>query len=232
MSNITQAPDDLGTKRVVENGEKRDITVVKQKGLGVRDLMLAAILLAVGQVLKSTIGTAIAAATGGAIKPNFIIAMYCLAILLIRPGFLEAAIIGLLAGAINQIMPATPLVNFGSELVGALVICVIVKISLSRKNDAIVTGEDELQQQKSSKALKILKSVGVTLVGTFVATLASGFTFVGLQYLLLGVKVGGKVVSLPDGYLAIFMGVIFGTAAINAVIVQVLYPALKRVLKK
>jgi hypothetical protein len=38
-------------------------------------------------------------------KPNFIIAMYCLAILLIRPKFIEAIIIGVLAGALCQVFP-------------------------------------------------------------------------------------------------------------------------------
>ena len=37
--------------------------------------------------------------------PNFIIAMYCLSILIIRPKFKEAAVIGLLAGAICQFFP-------------------------------------------------------------------------------------------------------------------------------
>ncbi|MDR1409316.1 MAG: hypothetical protein LBJ12_03405 [Oscillospiraceae bacterium] len=208
---------DHTTNTTAVNGEKRVVVAEKSKGLSVRDLMLAAILLAAGQVLKVTVGTAIASATGGAIKPNFIIAMYCLAILLIRPNFPEAAIIGILAGAVNQIMPATPLINFGSELVGAIVICLIVMIPLEKtKMPAPLTG--------------FLK----TTPGTFIATLTSGFTFVALQYLLLGVKLPGaqKPISLPDGYLVVFLGVIFGTATINAVIVQVLYPALKRVLKK
>lgn len=53
-------------------------------------------------------------------KPNFIIAMYCLAILLIRPKVQEAVIIGLLAGAICQLFPGTPYITLPAELLGAL----------------------------------------------------------------------------------------------------------------
>ena len=42
-------------------------------------------------------------------KPNFIIAMYCLAILLIRPRLSEALIIGILAGIVSQFFPGHPI---------------------------------------------------------------------------------------------------------------------------
>ena len=46
-------------------------------------------------------------------KPNFIIAMYCLAIILVRPKLGQSSVIGLLAGLICQIpmLNATPWVN-------------------------------------------------------------------------------------------------------------------------
>ncbi|MDR1805980.1 MAG: hypothetical protein LBQ80_04325 [Clostridium sp.] len=225
--NITVAADG---RRIVAGEEK--------SGIKLFDLLLAAILLAAGQVLKTTVGTMIATATGGAIKPNFIIAMYCLAILLIKPKKLnllfvgESAVIGLLAGALNQISPATPLINFGSELIGALAMCFIAMIPMAvitkaQNEDGTIT---ETRKGLPLAAEIILKSAP----GTFVATLFSGFSFVALQYALLGVKLPGmeKAISLPDNYIIIFCGVIFGTAGINALIVTVLYPALKRVLKK
>jgi len=201
-------------KRITEN-EKRIVTTEKKRGLSTADLMLAAILLAAGQVLKTTVGTLIASATSGAIKPNFIIAMYCLVVLLTNMRLLEAAIIGLLAGALNQIAAATPLINFGSELVGAVVMCLLVKIPLG-------------------KLTKTKQGVIKSAPATFISTLFSGFTFVGLQYLLLysNVTVLGKAISLPPTYFKIFLGVIFGTAAINAVIVLVLYAPLKVTLKR
>lgn len=68
--------------------EKR---VVKEDGKAaaeMRSLILTAVLLAAGAVLKFFAGSII---NIGGMKPNFIIAMYCLAILLIRPTLPRAA---------------------------------------------------------------------------------------------------------------------------------------------
>ena len=54
-----------------------------------RSLILAAVLLAAGAVLKFFAGSVI---NIGGMKPNFIIAMYCLAILLIRPSLTALAL--------------------------------------------------------------------------------------------------------------------------------------------
>ena len=56
--------------------------------------------------------------------------MYCLAILLIRPKIHEAAVVGLLAGAICQLFPGTPYINFASELLGAIVMVLLIRIPL------------------------------------------------------------------------------------------------------
>jgi len=221
-------------ENTLNQGQKREVTFEKQKGMSLSDLLLATLLLAAGQVLKVSVGTIIANATGGAIKPNFIIGMYCLAIMLIRPKKLnlaylgEAAIIGLLAGALNQINPATPLINFGSELVGAIAMCLIVMLPFAtnvKNADGSIT-----RKGLSEKAEMNIKAAP----GTFISTLCSGFSFVGLQYMLLGIKLPGmsQSLSLPANYIVIFCGIIFGTATANAVIVAILYPALKRVLKK
>ena len=60
--------ENLGEKRVLETSEK--------KGLQIRDLILVAVLLAAGAVLKFFVGSLI---NIGGMKPNFIIAMYCMA---------------------------------------------------------------------------------------------------------------------------------------------------------
>jgi hypothetical protein len=155
--------------------------------------------LAAGAVLKFFVGTVI----NFGMKPNFIIAMYCLTILLIKPGIIEAAIIGILAGAICQFFPGQPYINFVSEFVGAIAMCLLVRIPL----------------EKIKLPLK-------TVVCTFLSTLVSGFTFIGVMYLMY--YTGADIKPTP---LAIFLAIIFGTAAINAVIVQVLYIPLKLVLK-
>ena len=62
--------------------EKRVIAVQEKKSMGISDLILVAVLLAAGAVLKYFVGAFV---NIGGMKPNFIIAMYCLAILLIKP---------------------------------------------------------------------------------------------------------------------------------------------------
>jgi hypothetical protein len=102
--------------------EKREMTLEKKSKFSISDLILVAVLLAAGAVLKLCVGSVI---NFFGMKPNFIIAMYCLAIMLIRPdktgtAVVQAAIIGILAGAICQFLPGTPWLNFISELLGAV----------------------------------------------------------------------------------------------------------------
>lgn len=110
--------------------EKRVIAVQEKKSMGISDLILVAVLLAAGAVLKYFVGAFV---NIGGMKPNFIIAMYCLAILLIKPRLYESAIIGLLAGAICQLFPGTPYLNFISELLGAVTMAVLLKLPLQTK---------------------------------------------------------------------------------------------------
>ena len=62
--------------------EKRVLTKEETKGFSVQDLIIVAVLLAAGTVLKLFVGSVI---NFFGMKPNFIIASYCLAILLVRP---------------------------------------------------------------------------------------------------------------------------------------------------
>ncbi|GHV95973.1 hypothetical protein AGMMS50293_22930 [Spirochaetia bacterium] len=176
------------------HAEKREVTRQEKKGLGIRDVLLIGILLAAGAVLKFFVGTVI----NFGMKPNFIISMYCLIILLIRPRLGEAAVIGLLAGAICQFFPGQPYINFVSELAGALAMTLLIKIPLEN-----------------------IKLPIKTVVCAFLSTLVSGFTFIGVMYLLYYAR--PNILIAPPTPLAIFMAIIFGTATINAIIVQVLY---------
>jgi hypothetical protein len=192
----------------LENGmeatAKRQVVREEKKGLNIRDMLLIGILLAAGAVLKFFVGSVI----NFGMKPNFIIAMYCLVIMLIRPGIVEAGIIGLLSGAICQFFPGQPYINFASELLGAVAMCLFIKIPLDK--------------------LKIPTAKGIkTVTCTFFSTLVSGFTFIAVMYLMY--YTGADITPTP---LAIFMGIIFGTATINAIIVQVLYIPLKLILKQ
>jgi cell shape-determining protein MreD len=107
--------------------EKRTLNTEEKKGLGISDLLLTAVLLAAGAVLKFFVGSLI---NIGGMKPNFIIAMYCMIIVLIRPKLYFCAIIGLLAGAICQFFPGTPYLNLASEFSGAIVMGLLLKINL------------------------------------------------------------------------------------------------------
>jgi hypothetical protein len=178
---------------------KREVAQKEKKGLEIRDVLLIGILLAAGAVLKFFVGSVI----NFGMKPNFIIAMYCLIIMLIRPGFIEAAIIGILAGAICQFFPGQPYINFVSELFGAIAMCLLVKIPLEK-----------------------IKIPVKPIICAFFSTLVSGFTFIAVMYVMY--YSGADIKPTP---LAIFMAIIFGTAAINSVIVQVLYIPLKLALK-
>lgn len=179
---------------------KREVVKRERKGLSISDIMLVGILLAAGAVLKFFVGSVI----NFGMKPNFIIAMYCLVIMLIKPRLHEAAIIGILAGAICQFFPGQPYINFASEFVGAIVMALLIKIPV-------------LNGKFSPKLI----------VSTFISTMASGFTFIGVMYVMY--YSGANIKPTP---LAVFLAIIIGTALINAVIVQVLYLPLKHALKK
>lgn len=182
-----------------EEGAKRTSDKVEKKhGLSIRDLILAGILLAVGAVLKFFVGSII---NIGGMKPNFIIAMYCMAIVLIRPRLYEAAIIGVIAGAICQFFPGTPYLNFASELAGAVAMGILIKIPLPK-----IGGKVDL----------------IPALATFLSTVVSG----GLYTILLLFALGAAKETL-----AAYVPIVACTALINAVLVQVLYIPLKATLK-
>ncbi len=182
-------------------GEKRVVKEQERKGLGLKEIILVAVLLAAGAVLKFFVGSVI---NFGGMKPNFIIAMYCLAIMLIKPKLHESAIIGIIAGVTCQFFPGTPWINIGSELLGAMAMCLLLKLPL-----------------------KFSKLDARPAVCTFLSTLVSGFAYLGLLYVLLYAGADVKPAAL-----GVFAGIIFGTAVINTIIVSVLYAPLRLAFKK
>ena len=184
---------------------KRDVAAAPKKaGLTTQDLILIAVLLAAGAVLKLTVGSLLSSM---GMKPNFIIAMYCLAIILTRPKLGQALIIGLLAGLICQIplLNATPLLNIPSELLGALACGLLIHVPM-----------------------KIGKLDVNPLVNTFISTCVSGFTFAALSVYINVVSVGGDFAVAMAAYVAI----VLGTATFNCIFVEVLATPLKKVLKR
>ena len=182
--------------------EKREMKREKSSGFSISDLILVAVLLAAGAVLKLTVGSVI---NFFGMKPNFVIAMYCLAILLIRPektstAVGQAAIIGIIAGAICQFLPGTPWLNFISELLGAVCMALLIRLPM-----------------------KFGKVNFAAAVSTFIATVVSGACFVVCLFLFLDAAAESLVAYVP---------IVLFTALINAIIVQLLYIPLKAVLKK
>ena len=110
--------------------EKRELTQTKKKGISLQDLLLTAVLLAAGAVLKFFVGNFI---NFFGMKPNFIIAMYCMAIVLIQPKIYYSIIIGILAGAICLFFPGTPWLNLASEFAGALCMGLLIMIPAKSK---------------------------------------------------------------------------------------------------
>ena len=181
--------------------QKREVTKENESGLSVRDLILIAVLLAAGAVLKLTVSSFFSFA---GMKPNFIIAMYCLAIILVRPKLGQSLVIGLLAGLICQIpmLNATPWVNIPSEMLGALACGLLIHVPMR------IAGKVDLNP----------------LVTTFLSTAVSGYTFA----LIVGVALNG--LSLPVT-LVTYAVMVFGTATVNCILVAILTLPLKKVLK-
>ena len=195
-------------EEVFSMAEKRTVVVDERKdGLAIQDLILIAVLIAAGAVLKLTVSSFL---TFAGMKPNFMIAMYCIAIILTRPNLIQSACIGLLVGLVSQIplLNATPLVNFASELVGAVVCCLLVTIF-----------------SRVASRNSLIQNVVFPAVITFVSTIFSGYTFA----MIVGVTVSGLE---PVAVFGVYAVMVLGTAAMNCVVAAILVPVLRKVLKK
>lgn len=189
----------MGSNEMKNTGE-RIVTEEKRKSMTVSQILLVAILIAAGVIMKLFIGSLFSAG----MKPNFAIAMYCLAILLVRPNIKEAVIIGLLTGVVSQFfLPGAPYLNLVSEPIGAAVMAILVNMK-HRLGGPLMPA-----------------------VTTFITTVVSGSIFALLIYALF--FTGGS--STAPAPFAVFLGIIFGTAAVNCVIVQILYIPIAHVLK-
>ena len=178
--------------------EKRELSQTGKKGMNLQDLLLVAVLLAAGAVLKLVVGSFI---NLFGMKPNFIIAMYCMAIILIRPKLYISLIIGLLAGAICQFLPGTPGLNFASEAAGALAMGLLIMIPYKSKGAA----------------------VALSAVNTFISTVISG----GLYTVLLFVVIKQDP-SAMAAYVPIVLGTASLNAVIVAALYVPLMKATKK----
>lgn len=132
----------------------RTVTTVDHGKLDLKALTLYAILLAAGFVLNLTVSKFFSGLTGGFLSPEFIIAAFCLEILIIKPNIGQAAVIGLLAGVVIQITASVK----GPDLIAEPVAAVVMALLVSAFAE--------------SKAKGLLP-----LVGTFVVTFISGIIY-------------------------------------------------------
>lgn len=139
--------------------------------IDVKNLVLLAILLAASLILNMTLGNALAI-TG--IKPQFIIAAYCLAVVLTNASLPQAVIYGLLAAAVTQLSTSIPGLNFVTEAAGSAVAALLIKVKL------------EAAGQNVNPFL-------TTLLATFV----SGALFAVLGTVIMGADVATAVVKVP-----------------------------------
>jgi hypothetical protein len=175
---------------MMEMRNEQELVQVAKTGGRTRGVAVTALLLAIGVILR------LASPSIAGITPNWLIAMYCLAILIVRPGLRQAAGIGLVAGVVCMATSKAifPYANLISEPVGA-VAC------------ALVAGLTER-----------IKVFGVGLrpgLSGLLGTLASGFVFVTVTKLVMNIPV--------QVYLYGMMPVVLTVAAINCAVAQVLY---------
>ncbi len=134
--------------------QARTVAAVDHGKLDLKALTLYAILLAAGFVLNLTVSKFFSGLTSGFLSPEFIIAAFCLEILIIKPNIGQAAVIGLLAGVVIQITASVK----GPDLIAEPVAAAVMALLVSAFAD--------------SRAKGLLP-----LVGTFVVTFISGIIY-------------------------------------------------------
>ncbi len=164
------------------------------------------ILLAIGAILRYLLNI-----IPTAIVSNPIIALYCLAIILIRPNVRDTIGIGIVAGIISALISHSifPPANLISEPLGALVCMVLY--SATRKHIPVAP-----------------------TVATFGATLVSGFTFISISIAVIAagfISAPGEGFTVSTFIIAV-SPVIILTAIANAVIAQLLYIPSSKILMR
>ncbi|MTI79595.1 MAG: hypothetical protein FH758_01745 [Firmicutes bacterium] len=160
---------------------------------------VVAILIAIGAVLRMFSPNIMG------ITPNFVIAMYCLSIILMRPKFSGAIGIGIVAGAVSMIFSKSPIpaLNLVTEPAGALACLLVVRYL------------PEIAFKKYT-----FKPIFATLIGTLVS---------GALYVVINFQVALK---LPlEAMQATFIGVVVPVALINAIMSQALYAPVKKFMR-
>jgi hypothetical protein len=168
-----------------------------------KDIAIVGVLLAIGAILRYFL-----AMLHTPLTPNMVIAFYCLAIILIAPRAHEALGIGIVAGFVSMLISSSlfPPANLISEPIGALV-CLSIY--------SAIQGRSRL-------------SPAVT---TFIATLASGFSFAAIAIVAVAPAIITKYATF-EAFMLIFVPIVVITAIFNAIVVEFLYIPSSRVLQR
>ena len=157
-----------------------------------RWVAVTALLLAAGAIIK------LVTPSIAGITPNWLISMYCLSIFLSRPTAKQSLVIGVAAGMMGLALSKSlfPLANLLSEPVGAFVAWLLVRIPLGIR----------------TKSFQLDLRPGVS---TFLATIASGSTFVIIMKI---------AVNIPDSLMMLLLLTIVPlVAVINSIFAQIMY---------
>lgn len=167
-----------------------------------QDIPIIGILLAIGAIVRY-----LSLMIPGPIVSNLVIAFYCLAIILVIPTFKETLGIGIVAGIICAMVSHSifPPGNLISEPVGALV-CLLTYLLL-RNHIAVSPG-----------------------IATFLGTLASGSTFVGVAMLMMAPAIASSYGTMA-AFTATIVPIVVLTAGANGVIAQILFIPASRALQ-
>jgi hypothetical protein len=169
-----------------------------------KDIIIVGILLAIGAILRYFL-----AMFSSPLTPNIIIAFYCLAIILLKPKIYEAVGIGIVAGVLSMLISSSvfPAANLISEPVGAYVCFIFYAVLRHSENLA-------------------------PMITSFIATLVSGVTFAGIVTVFMYTKIITMYHGNFSEFFMIYVPIVVITAVLNAVIVQILYVSIIRVVKR
>ena len=176
---------------------------VKNHALDITSLVLVAVLFAAGCILDFTVAKSLSI---GNIQPEFVIASFCLSILLVRPKIYQGAIIGALAATLIQFNTSIPFLEYACDIPAAIIMT------------AILIGYIRLFPKDAARKVSVFP-----FISTFITTVISGCIFALIAAFFILHSPNMVMVMLP---------IILGTAVFNAVVVEVLYIPLKAVLRK
>ena len=184
-------------------GNMLNAVSIKKHALDITSLVLVAVLFAAGCILDFTVAKALSI---GNIKPNFLIASFCLAILLVRPNVIQGAIIGALAATLMQFNASIPGLNYVCDIPAAIVMTLMIMAYV------------RVFPKDAARKFSVFP-----LISSFIATVISGMIFATIASFFILHSPNTVLVMLP---------IILGTAVFNAVVVEVLYTPIRLVLHK